>query len=94
MSSIPSADLSDDERSDFNSTSTPTLSGGLHESFQSLDSDSTNTNINTTGDASVKTVEIDSEIYTNARYLSKKRARQSWVFQHRIKLQSKASKPK
>ena len=92
MSSIPSTDLSDIERSDLNSASTPTSPGGLHESFQSLDSDSTNTN--TTDDASVKTVEIDGEIYTNARYLSRKRARQSWVFQHGIELRSKASKPK
>ena len=73
MSSIPSADLSDDERSDLNSTSTPTSPGGLHESFQSLDSDSTNTN--TTDGVSVKTVEIDSEIYTNTSYLLKKQAR-------------------
>ena len=78
MSSIPSADISDNERSNLNSISTPTSPGSLHESFQSLDSDSTNTN--TTDDASVKTVEINGEVYTNARYLSKKRARQSWVF--------------
>ena len=60
MSSIPSADLSDNERSGLNSTSTPTSPRGLHESFQSLNSD--NTNANTTDDASVKTVEMGNEI--------------------------------
>ena len=69
MSSIPSVDSSDNERSDLNSASTPTSPGGLHESFQSLDSDSTNTN--TTDDASVKTMEIDGEIYTNAKLFIK-----------------------